>query len=124
MTKETKKFYINLEEKHCHPGNKNVYTYVRRETGRNIKYNQMYKEELKMNFKGVGAIFCLIAAILGGVRYIAAAICMAGSPTISAEIFEVALLSVGTLPMIAAIVALVLGVCFLILGFAKDGKKA
>ena len=79
---------------------------------------------MKMNFKGVGAIFCLIAAILGGIRYIAAAIFAAGSPTISAEVFDIAMLSVGTAPMIAAIVALVIGVCFLALGFAKDGKKA
>ena len=79
---------------------------------------------MKMNFKGVGAIFCLIATILTGIQYIAAAVFAAGSSTISAEIFEIALASVGTAPLIAAIVALVIGVCFLVLGFAKDGKKA
>lgn len=77
-----------------------------------------------MNFKGVGAIFCLIAAILAGVRYVAAAIFASVSATISEEIFSVALSSVGPALLIAAIVALVFGVCFLVLGFIKDEKKA
>ena len=77
-----------------------------------------------MNFKGVGTVFCLIAAILAGVRYIAAAIFVSGSPTVSVEIFDVALLSVGSALLIAAIAALVIGVCFLVLGFFRDGKKA
>ena len=46
-----------------------------------------------MNNKGVGAIFCLIAAILFGVRYVAAAIYASSAATISAEIFGVALAS-------------------------------
>ena len=84
----------------------------------------MYKEDMKMNFKGVGTVFCVIAAILAGVRYIAAALFASGSATISSEVFAVALASVGTTPLIAAIAALAIGVCFLALGFAKDGKKA
>ncbi|MBO6004560.1 MAG: hypothetical protein J6Q00_03180 [Verrucomicrobia bacterium] len=76
-----------------------------------------------MNNKGVGTIFCLIAAILFGARYIAAGLCMSSSATISAEIFSVALTSVGPALLIAAAVALVIGVCFLALGFAKDGEK-
>ena len=76
-----------------------------------------------MNNKGVGSVFCLIAAILFGARYIAAGLCMASSVTISEEIFSVALTSVGPALLIAAIAALVIGVCFLALGFAKDGKK-
>ena len=76
-----------------------------------------------MNFKGTGAIFCLIAAILASVRYFAAALYVSGAPTISPEVFQAALTSVGPALLIAAIVALVIGVCFLALGFVRDGKK-
>ena len=76
-----------------------------------------------MNFKGVGAIFCLIAAILAGIYYVSAAILASVSVTISAEIFDVALLSVGPALLTVSIVALAIGVCFLVLGFLKDGKK-
>ncbi len=76
-----------------------------------------------MNFKGVGTVFCLIAAILAGFRYVAAALYVSGAPTISAEVFQAALASVGPALLIAAIAALVIGVCFLVLGFARDGKK-
>ena len=76
-----------------------------------------------MNNKGVGSIFCLIAAILFGARYIAAGLCMSSSATISAEIFDVALLSVGPALLTVSIGALAIGVCFLVLGFLKDGKK-
>ena len=54
-----------------------------------------------MNFKGVGAIFCLIASILAGVRFIAAAIYASSAATISAEIFGVAMTSVGPALLIA-----------------------
>lgn len=77
-----------------------------------------------MNFKGVGAIFCLIASILAGIRYVAAALYASHAATISAEVFQAAMVSVGPALLIAAIVALVVGVCFLALGFVKDGKKA
>ena len=73
-----------------------------------------------MNNKGVGAIFCLIAAILTGVKYIAAAIYMSSTPSWSADTFQDALGYVGSLPTILSIVALVLGVLFLALGFSKD----
>ena len=76
-----------------------------------------------MNNKGVGAIFCLIAAILVSVRYIAAAIYVGGAATISEEVFNAGLTSVGPTLQIAAIVALVIGVCFLVLGLIRDGKK-
>ena len=55
------------------------------------------KEDMKMNFKGVGAIFCLIAAVLTGVRYLTAAVFMSGTSA---------------------------GICFLGLGIVKDEKKA
>ena len=84
----------------------------------------MGEEDMKMNFKGVGTVFCLIAAILTGVRYVAAALSAGGAATISAEVFSTALASVGPALLIAAVAALAIGVCFLVLGFAKDGKKA
>ena len=76
-----------------------------------------------MNFKGVGTVFCFISALLISVRYIAASLYLSGSSTISSDGFQIALTSVGPVLVIAAIAALVAGICFLALGFAKDGKK-
>ena len=76
-----------------------------------------------MNNKGVGVIFCLIAAVLTGVRYLSAAIFMSGTASWSPELFATALTCVGPTLLIAAIVALVVGVGFLALGMLKDGKK-
>ena len=76
-----------------------------------------------MNFKGTGTVFCVIAALLACVRYIAAALYVGGAPTISAEVCQAGLASVGPGLLIAAIAALAAGVCFLVLGFARDGKK-
>ena len=76
-----------------------------------------------MNNKGVGAIFCLIAAILAGFRYLTAAVFMSGTASWSAELFAASLSYVGPALLIAAIIALVIGVCFLGLGMVKDGKK-
>ena len=77
-----------------------------------------------MNNKGVGAIFCLIAAILAGTRYLAAAVYMSSASTWSTDMFANSLSYVGSGLLIAAIVALVIGICFLALGLATDGKKA
>ena len=76
-----------------------------------------------MNNKGVGAIFCLIAAILAGTRYLAAAIFISNSGSWNAELFANALGYVGPALLIAAIVSLVVGICFLGLGLVKDGKQ-
>jgi len=73
-----------------------------------------------MNNKGVGAIFCLIAAILMSAKYIAASIFMSNIATKDAGMFKDGLSYVGSLPTIAAIVALVIGLLFLALGFSKD----
>lgn len=82
------------------------------------------KEDTIMNNKIVGAIFCLIAAILAGARYVAAAIFMSSTSTWSAELFQNSLNYVGPNLLIAAIVALVAGIGFLVCGLLKDGKKA
>ncbi len=82
------------------------------------------KEDTKMNNKITGAIFCLIAAILAGARYMAAAIFMSTTSTWSAELFQNSLEYVGPNLLIAAIIALVAGIGFLVYGLLKDGKKA
>ena len=63
-----------------------------------------------MNNKGVGVIFCLIAAVLTGFRYLSAAIFMSGTASWSPELFAAALSYVGPALLIAAVVALVVGV--------------
>ena len=76
-----------------------------------------------MNNKGVGAIFCLIAAILMGARYLAAAIFMSSTQSWGAELFAAGLGYVGAPLLIAAIAALAVGVVFLALGIVRDSKK-
>jgi len=73
-----------------------------------------------MNNKGVGAIFCLIAAILTGVKYIAAAIFMSNISTWNADLFQDGLAYNGSLLTILSIVALVIGLFYLAMGFVKD----
>ena len=76
-----------------------------------------------MNNKITGAIFCLIAAILAGARYVAAAIFMSNTAAWNAELFGNSLSYVGPNLLIAAIAALVVGIGFLVCGLLKDGKK-
>lgn len=73
-----------------------------------------------MNNKGVGAIFCLIAAILMSTKYISAAVFMSGSPSWSADLFKSGLSYVGPMPTIAGAIALGIGVFFLVLGLSRD----
>lgn len=75
-----------------------------------------------MNNKGVGAIFCLIAAILMAARYLSAAIFMSGTPTWSAENFSSSLSYVGSPLLILSIIALLVGIVFLIVGIFRDRK--
>ena len=77
-----------------------------------------------MNNKITGAIFCLIAAILAGARYMAAAIFMSNTSSWSAELFRDSLSYVGPTLLIAAIAALVVGIGFLVCGLLKDGQTA
>lgn len=79
-----------------------------------------------MNNKGVGAIFCLIAAILMGVRYLSAAIFMSSTLSWDSSLFRAGLTYIGPALPAAAILALVVGVAFL--GFAlyqdrRDSRK-
>ena len=82
------------------------------------------KEGTKMNNKAVGTVFCLIAAILAGARYVATAIFMSNTSSWSAELFREGLNYVGPNLLIASIAALVAGVAFLVYGLLKDGKKS
>ena len=75
-----------------------------------------------MSNKGVGAIFCLIASILMGVRYLTAAIFMSGISTWSPELFASGLAYCGPVLLYLAIVAAVIGVCFLVIGIIRDRK--
>ncbi len=77
-----------------------------------------------MNNKAVGTVFCLIAAILAGARYVATAIFMSNTSSWSAELFREGLNYVGPNLLIAAIAALAVGIGFLAFGLLKDGKKA
>ena len=75
-----------------------------------------------MNNKGVGAVFCLIAAILTAARYVSAAIFMSGVTSWDSELFRAGLNCIGPALPIAAIVALAAGVVFLGIGIFRDGK--
>ena len=77
-----------------------------------------------MNNKGVGAVFCLIAAILAAARYITAAVFMSNVSSWSAELFQCGLDYVGFPLKILAIVSLIVGIVFLILGVCQDRKEA
>ena len=77
-----------------------------------------------MNNKGVGVIFCLIAAILAAARYIAAALFMSNLSSWSADLFQSGLEYVGSSLKIAAFVSLIAGIVFLVLGICQDLKKS
>ena len=77
-----------------------------------------------MNNKGVGAVFCLIAAILMSARYLSAALFMSGVSSWDAALFQAGLSYVGSPLKICAILALAVGIFFLVLGFLDDRKNA
>lgn len=78
-----------------------------------------------MNNKGVGVIFCLISAILMCTRYLSAAIFLSGATCWDAKLFASGLEYVGTPLLVAAIIALIIGIVFLGCGVYQDikGKK-
>ena len=77
---------------------------------------------MKMNNKGVGAVFCLIAAILMSARYVSAAIFMSSVLSWDSELFRAGLEYIGPALPIAAIAALIIGVIFLGVGIFQDKK--
>ena len=66
-----------------------------------------------MNNKGIGAIFCLISAILISVYYLTAAIFMSNVTSWNAGLFAAGLEYEGPLLLTSATVALVVGILFL-----------
>ena len=77
-----------------------------------------------MNNKGVGAIFCLIAAILTSARYLAAAVFMSGVSSWNSSLFQAGLSYVGSPLKICAIAAHAAGLVFLAVGILQDRKNA
>ena len=75
-----------------------------------------------MNNKGVGAVFCLIAALLTAARYMTAAIFMSGVLSWDGELFRAGLEYIGPALPIAAWAALAAGVVFLAVGVLQDVK--
>ena len=76
-----------------------------------------------MNNKGVGAVFCLISALLMSARYLSAAIYMSGTMTWGTDLFSNALSYVGAPLLVFSILALIAGVVFLAAGIIQDKKK-
>ena len=76
-----------------------------------------------MNNKGIGAVFCLISAILMSARYLSAAIYMSGVSSWSDDMFDVGLSYVGAPLMVASIAALLAGIAFLAFGLFNDPRR-
>ena len=76
-----------------------------------------------MNNKGIGAIFCLISAVLASTRYLAAAIYMSNVTSWSHKMFQDGLDYVGSPLKAAALIALIAGICFLGYGIFQDFKE-
>lgn len=75
-----------------------------------------------MNNKGVGAVFCLISAILISARYISAAVFMSSVSSWDAELFAQGLEYVGPFLLVISVIALIIGVIFLGYGLYEDRK--
>ena len=76
-----------------------------------------------MNNKGVGVIFCLISAILVSAKYISAAMFMNNFATKNTSLFKKGLEYVGPFLSRVSIVALIIGMLFLVYGLYVDTKQ-
>jgi len=76
-----------------------------------------------MNRRATGTIFCLISAMLYGAKYITAAIYSTGIRGWSRELFSSMLQYTGSSLVVLAIISLVVGVIYLVLGEVLDRKK-
>lgn len=76
-----------------------------------------------MNNKGVGAVFCLISAILISVKYISASIIMSGVASWDSGLFEAGLSNVGSFLSTASLISLIVGVLFIGYGLYQDIKE-
>lgn len=75
-----------------------------------------------MGKRGVGAIFCLIAAILFSARYIAAAIFMSGVSSWDKALFTVGLEYVGSPLVTLSIVSFIIGIGYLVWAEVSEKK--
>lgn len=75
------------------------------------------------NNKGIGAVFCLISAILISAKYISAAIYMSGGNTWDATLFAAGLSYVGPVLSIASVAALIIGILVLGYGVYEEIRK-
>ncbi len=73
-----------------------------------------------MNDKGIGAIFCLISALLMSARYLSAAIYASNTSSWGDDLFRNALLYIGSPLKVASILALIAGILFLGRGVHRD----
>ena len=73
-----------------------------------------------MNNKGIGAIFCLISAVLESTRYIAAAIFMSNVTSWDSSLFQEGLGYTGSSLKVMALIALITGLGFLVSGVLQD----
>lgn len=76
-----------------------------------------------MNNKGIGAVFCLISAILMSARYLAAAIFMNGVSSWNEELFTVGLVYVGSPLKIWSIISLTVGIGFIAYDLYQDYQE-
>lgn len=76
-----------------------------------------------MNKRGTGTIFCLIGTMLEAARYIAAAIFMSGVASWDAGLFACGLEYVGDYLSILSIIALTVGIIYLVSGEIEEWKK-
>jgi len=76
-----------------------------------------------MNRRGTGVVFISISALLFATRYISAAIFSVGLNTWNMELFQNMLDYTGNNLLIFSIIALVMGVIYLILGEVLSFKK-
>ena len=67
-----------------------------------------------MNRRGVGAIFCLISAILFSARYMTAAMFMSGVVSWDESLFAGGLEYVGSPLLVLSIISLIVGIVYLL----------
>jgi len=72
-----------------------------------------------MSKRATGIVFICIAAFLYGVRYLSAAIFGSNLPSWNKQMFQEMLESVGNGPLVLSVIALVIGVVYLL--FAEFG---
>ena len=76
-----------------------------------------------MNDKGIGAVFCGIAAMLLSAKYIAAAIFLSGVQSWNWNLFQAGLSYVGATLDIASAGSLLVGILFLGYGVYRDVRE-